>query len=45
VLHLLERFGGYTLGTLLADYEDLLWYVQVQNAGQPAPSTEEGDSG
>lgn len=35
MLSLLERFGGYTLGTLLADYEHLLWYIQVQNAGRP----------
>ncbi|HYS41954.1 MAG TPA: hypothetical protein VEO01_40570 [Pseudonocardiaceae bacterium] len=43
MLGLLERFPGYTLGTLLGDYEHLLWYVQVQNAGRPAaPSSEEG---
>lgn len=43
MLSLLERFQGYTLGTLLTDYEDLLWYVQVQNAGrrEAAPSVEE----
>jgi hypothetical protein len=37
VCGLLERFGGYTLGTLLAEDTELLQLVQIEALGRPKP--------
>lgn len=44
LLGLLERFGGYTLQTLLEEDVELLQLLQIEEAGTP-PRETEGEDG